>query len=170
MTRDQKIVGTGAAAGIASMALAMWLLSTLLPAPDGVETVADRLAYAARWLAFAALPLFAMVAAVGNARFATEAIDPTLGLEDARTKINGRVTDNTAQQLLLFAAGLLGLAASLGPETMGVIRAAAILFVFFRIAYWIGYRIHPLHRAFGFSSTVYLNLGLLLAAVWLAVD
>ena len=78
MTRDQKTVAAGAAAGIAAMALAMWLLSTFLPAPAGVEALADRLAYAARWLAFAALPLFAMVAAVGNARFASGAIDPTL--------------------------------------------------------------------------------------------
>lgn len=170
MTRDQKIVAAGALSGLASMALAMWLLSTLLPAPSGVETLADRLAYAARWLAFAALPLFAMVAAVGNARFASGAIDPTLGNEDKAMVVNGRVADNTTQQLLLFACGLLGLAASLAPEHMGVIRAAAIVFVLFRIVFWIGYRIHPLYRAPGFSSTAYLNLGLLLGAVWLAVD
>lgn len=170
MTRDQKIVATGAVSGIASMALAMWLLSTLLPPPSEVDTLADRLAYAARWLAFAALPLFAMVAAIGNARFASEAIDPTLGKDSRQTLINGRVADNTTQQLLLFACGLLGLAASLPPQWMGVIRAAAIVFVACRIAFWIGYRIHPLHRAFGFSSTAYLNLGLLLGAVWLAVD
>lgn len=168
MTRDQKIVATGAVSGIASMTLAMWLLSTLLPAPAGMETPADRLAYAARWLAFAALPLFAMVAAVGNARFLGEAIDPTRGAEDKAILVNGRVADNTTQQTLLFAAGLLGLAASLPPEWMGAIRAAAIWFVVARIAFWIGYRIHPLHRAFGFASTAYLNLGLLLGAVWLA--
>ncbi|MET1112855.1 MAG: MAPEG family protein [Allosphingosinicella sp.] len=169
MTRDQKIVAAGALSGLASMALAMWLFSTLLPAPAGVETLADRLAYAARWLAFAALPLFAMVAAVGNARFASGAIDPTLGNEDKAMIVNGRVADNTTQQLLLFACGLLGLAASLAPEHMGVIRAAAIVFVLFRIVFWIGYRLHPLYRAPGFSSTAYLNLGLLLGAVWLAV-
>lgn len=170
MTRDQKIVAAGAATGIASMALAMWLLSTRLPPPDGMEALADRLAYAARWLAFAALPLFAMVAAVGNARFLGEAIDPTLGTEDKTMIVNGRVADNTTQQLLLFAAGLFGLAASLPPGQMGVIRAAAIVSVAARIVFWIGYRIHPLYRAPGFSSTAYLNLGLLLAAVWLAVD
>lgn len=170
MSRDQKIVAAGAASGLASMAVAMWLLSTLVPPPAGLETLADRLAYAARWVAFAALPLFAMVAAVGNARFLGEAIDPTLGAEDRKTVVNGRVADNTTQQFLLFAAGLLGLAASLGPENMGVVRAAATVFVVCRIAFWIGYRIHPLHRAFGFASTAYLNLGLLVGAVWLAVD
>ena len=169
MTRDQKIVATGAVSGIASMLLGLWLLTTLLPAPAGVETVADRLAYAARWLAFAALPLFAMVAAVGNARFASAAIDPTRGAEDAKTIVNGRVADNTTQQLLLFAAGSLGLAASLPAEWMGVIRAAAIVFVAARIVFWIGYRIHPLYRAPGFAATAYLNLGLLGAALWLAL-
>jgi hypothetical protein len=168
MNRDQKIVAAGAVTGIVSMALAMWLLSTRLPPPAGVATLADRLAYAARWLAFAALPLFAMVAAVGNARFAGEAIDPTRGAEDRAMIVNGRVVDNTTQQFLLLAAGLLGLAASLEPAQMGVIRAAAIVFVAARIVFWIGYRIHPLYRAPGFSSTAYLNLGLLLAAVWLA--
>lgn len=170
MTRDQKIVAAGAAAGIASMALALWLLSTRLPPPAGVETLAGRLAYAARWLAVAALPLLAMVAAVGNARFLGDAIDPTLGAEDRAMIVNGRVADNTTQQFLLFTAGLLGLAASLPPGRMGVIRAAAIVFVAARIVFWIGYRIHPLYRAPGFSSTAYLNLGLLLAAVWLALD
>lgn len=170
MNRDQKIVAAGAVSGIVSMALAMWLLSTRLAPPVAMETVADRLAYAARWLAFAALPLFAMVAAVGNARFLGEAIDPTRGAEDKAMIVNGRVADNTTQQFLLFIAGSLGLAASLAPDQMGVIRAAAIVFVAARIVFWIGYRIHPLYRAPGFSSTAYLNLRLLLGAVWLAVD
>ena len=168
MTRDQKIVAIGAASGVVSMVLAMWLLSTrVLPPPAGMATLADRLGYALRWVAFAALPLFAMLAAVGNARFASAAIDPTRGAEDRKTIVNGRVTDNTTQQFLLFAAGALGLAASLSPGRMQVIAAAAIVFVVARIAFWIGYRIDPLYRAFGFSSTAYLNLGLLLGSLWL---
>lgn len=170
MNRDQKIVAIGAASGIAAMTLALWLLSARLPPPAGVETLAERLAFALRWLAFAALPLFAMIAAVGNRRFASEAIDPTRGAENRRTIVDGRVADNTTQQFLLFAAGSLGLAASLPPGQMGVVRAAAIAFVAARLAFWVGYRIQPLHRAFGFAATAYLNLGLLLAAVWLAAD
>lgn len=170
MTRDQKIVLAGAMSGIAAMALAMWLLSTrVLPPPAGMETLADRLGYALRWVAFAALPLFAMLAAVGNARFASAAIDPTRGAEDGTMIVNGRVADNTTQQFLLFAAGALGLAASLPPASMQVIAAAAIVFVVARLAFWIGYRIDPLYRAFGFSSTAYLNLGLLLGSLWLAL-
>jgi hypothetical protein len=170
MTREQKIVAAGAASGVVAMALAMWLLSTrVLPAPTGVETVGDRLGYALRWAAFAALPLFAMVAAIGNARALGPAIDPTLGAEDKAMIVNGRVLDNTLQQYVLFLVGTLALAASLAPWQMQIIAAAAIVFTTARIAFWIGYRIDPLYRAFGFSSTVYLNLGLLLAALWLAL-
>lgn len=168
MTRDQRIVLTGAASGIAAMALAMWLLSTrVLPPPAGVESVGDRLGYALRWMALAALPLFAMLAAVGNARFLSKAIDPTRGAEDGKMVVDGRVADNTLQQYVLFLAGSLALAVSLAPARMQVIAAAAIVFVVARLAFWIGYRIDPLYRAFGFSSTAYLNLGLLLAALWL---
>ena len=169
MTRDQKIVAAGAGSGIVAMLLAMWLLYHLLPAPAGVETLDGRLGYALRWAPLAALPLFAMLAAIGNARFSGAAIDPTLGLEDRKTVINGRVADNTLQQFALFLAGSLGLAASLPPQHMQIVGAAAIVFALCRVAFWIGYRIHPLYRAFGFSSTAYLNVGLLLAALWLAV-
>jgi hypothetical protein len=118
--------------------------------------------------AFAALPLSFMAAAVGNARFKSEAIDPTRAAEDAAMVVNGRVADNSVEQLLLFMTGSLGHAASISPESIRVVGAAAIVFVIARIAFWIGYRIHPLYRAFGFASTAYLNLGLLAGSVWLA--
>lgn len=168
MSRDQRIVLAGALAGIAGMLLSMGLLYSLLPVPE-LATLAERLAYALRWLAFAALPLLLMVAAVGNARFLSEAIDPTRGAEDRKILVNGRVADNTSQQFALFAAGSLGLAASLPADDMAVIAAAAIVFVAARLAFWVGYRIDPLYRAAGFAATAYLNLGLLAAALWLAL-
>jgi len=168
VTRDQKIVAAGAASGVAAMALAMWLLPDLLPEPSEAATLADRLGYALRWQALAAMPLFLMIAAIGNARALSKAIDPTLGAGDRTILINGRVADNTLQQFALFFAGSLALAASLPPERIRIVGAAAIVFVVARIAFWIGYRLHPLYRAFGFAATAYLNLGLLLAALWLA--
>jgi hypothetical protein len=36
-------------------------------------------------------------------------------------------------------------------------------------AAWIGYRIHPLYRAFGMAATGYLNVGLLAFALWKAL-
>ena len=168
MTRDQKIVATGAASGVAAMLLAVWLLYTLLPAPAGMQGQFDGVAYALHWLPFAALPLLAMIVSVGNARAMGPAIDPTLGNEDVKLRINIRVASNTLEQFVLFAAGSLGLAASIDPARVKVIGAAAIVFVAARIAFWIGYRIHPLYRAAGFAGTAYLNFGLIGAALWFA--
>jgi hypothetical protein len=164
VTRDQKVVVAGAASGVAAMLVAMWFLPGMLPAPADVGTLDARLAYALRWCGFAVLPLLGMIAAIGNARALGAAIDPTLGVEDKALLINGRVADNSLQQYVLFLAGALALAASLPAGQMRAIGAAAIVFVAARLLFWIGYRIDPLYRAFGFAATFYLNLGLLLAA------
>jgi hypothetical protein len=169
MTNDQKIVAVGAAGGIVAMLLSLWLLYNALPTPAGAETIADRLGYALKWNAVAALPLLVMLGAIGNARFLSEAIDPTLGKEDRRMVIDGRVADNTLQQFVLFLVASLALAAAIPAPQVKVIGAAAITFAVMRIAFWIGYRIKPVYRAFGFASTAYLNAGLLIAALWLSV-
>ena len=51
-----------------------------------------------------------------------------------------------------------------------MIPAVAITFVISRVVFWIGYRIHPLYRAPGFASTAYLNLGMIVATLWMWVD
>jgi hypothetical protein len=167
MTLDQKTVAVGALSGVAAMILLVWLLSTMIAAPQIDDTPGDRIAYAARWAVVAALPFFFMVAAVGNARFKSEAIDPTLGKESPRMIVDGRVADNTLQQLVLFLVGLLGLAVTLPIERMSIVAAVSITFVIARAVFWFGYRIKPVYRAPGFSSTAYLNLGMLFAALWL---
>jgi uncharacterized MAPEG superfamily protein len=168
MTREQKTVAAGALSGVAAMLLSTWLLYTLLPAPIGIRSQSEAVLYALRWLPLAALPLLATIVAVGNARALGPAIDPTLGNEDQAMRINIRVAGNTLEQFVLFAAGSLGLAASLDPLHVRVVGAAAIVFVAARIAFWVGYRIDPLYRAAGFAGTAYLNFGLIGAALWFA--
>ena len=46
-------------------------------------------------------------------------------------------------------------------------RRATITVVVMRIAFWIGYRIKPVYRAFGIASTSYVSLGMLTASLWL---
>ena len=167
MNRDQKTVATGALSGIAAMLLSTLLLYTVLPPTPEVRSHTDAVLYALRWLPLAALPLLAMIAAVGNARSTGPAIDPTLGNEDQAMRINIRAATNTLEQFVLFAAGSLGFAASIDPAQVRVVGAAAIVFVAARIAFWVGYRIHPLYRAAGFAATAYLNIGLIGAALWL---
>jgi len=167
MTQDQKTVAVGAASGILGMILLVWILSSVIAPPPIADTAADRLAYALRWAVVAALPFFFMVAAVGNARFNSEAIDPTRGKESQKMIVDGRVADNTLQQLVLFLVGMLALSVSLPIERLSIVAAVAITFVIVRIAFWIGYRINPVYRAFGFASTAYMNVGMLFASLWL---
>lgn len=168
MNRDQKKVAAGALSGIAAMLLSIWLLYASLPAPTGVRDQPDAVLYGLRWLPLAALPLAAMIVAVGNARSMGPAIDPTLGNEDRAMRINIRAANNTLEQFVLFAAGALGLAASIPVAHIQLVGAAAIVFVAARIAFWVGYRIHPLYRAAGFAGTAYLNFGLIGAALYFA--
>ncbi len=167
MTQDQKIVAIGAVSGVAAMLALVWFLSALIPPPVIADTPADRLSFALRWAVPGALLFFFMVAAVGNARFNSEAIDPTVGKEHPKMLVDGRVADNTLQQFVLFLVGMLGLALTLPLHRLGIIAAVSITFVVMRIAFWIGYRIKPVYRAFGFSSTAYMNLSMLVATLWM---
>ena len=167
MTKDQKTVAAGATSGIVGMVLLVWGLSSVIEPPRLADTPAERIAYALPWAVVAILPYFAMVVAVGNARFLSEAIDPTLGKESQSMIVNGRVADNTLQQFVLFLVGMLGLAVTLPIERLSIVAAVAITFVIARVIFWIGYRIKPVYRAPGFSSVAYMNLGMLLATLWL---
>ncbi len=83
MKREQKIVAIGAASGVACMALAVWLLTQLLPSPGGIDTMSDRIVYALRVNLVALVPFFVMLIAIGNSRFLSDAIDPTRRAETA---------------------------------------------------------------------------------------
>ena len=167
MTKDQKTVAIGAASGIIGMVLLVWLISNAIPEPIVKDAPGNRLAYAIRWSVVAVLPLFAMLVAVGNARFLSEAIDPTIGKESQKMVVDGRVADNTLQQFVCFLIGITALSVSVPIGWISVIPAVAITFVICRTVFWIGYRIHPLYRAPGFSSTAYMNLFMYIAVLWL---
>ena len=149
------------------MMLLLWGLSSVIAPPAIPDTAGSRLAYALHWATLPALVFFIMVAAVGNARFNSKAIDPTRGKESQKMVVDGRVADNTLQQLVLFLVGMLALSVSLPLARLSIIAGVSITFVIVRIAFWLGYRIKPVYRAFGFASTAYMNLGMLLASLWL---
>lgn len=162
MNADQKTVAIGAISGVACMAVAVACLYHLLPIPQIVSPVA----YTLQFEVFALLPLFASLAAVGNARFLSKAIDPTRHAEDRAMEINGRVADNTLQQTFVFVVSTLALSTFLTPQHITIIPAVVAVFVAARVLFWIGYRINPLYRAPGMAATSYLNLGIMLACLY----
>ena len=162
MRKEQKIVAIGAASGVAIMALSVWALTRALPAPVIVDILGERLSYALRANVVALVPFFVMLITVGNSRFLSEAIDPTRHAESRSMEIDGRVADNTLQQNLVFAVASLALSTIVPLQHLQVVWACAIVFVIARAVFWLGYRINPLYRAPGMSSTAYMNLGMIL--------
>jgi MAPEG family protein len=165
MRREQKIVAIGAASGVAGMALSVWALTQVLPAP-GIETMAERLSYALRINVVALIPFFVMLISIGNSRFLSDAIDPTLRAETPRQQIDGRVADNTLQQNFVFAVASLALSTLVDASHLQVLWSCAIVFMAARLLFWFGYRLHPLLRAPGMSATAYLNLGMILYVLY----
>ncbi len=161
MKAEQKVVAIGAVTGIVLMVLGVWGLSHVVPASSIMDNMANRLAYALAANILAILPFFVMMVTVGNKRFLSKAIDPTRHAEDASMEIDGRVTDNTLQQNFIFLVASLAASTVLPFTELHLIWACAIWFVIARVAFWIGYRMHPLLRAPGMSGTAYLNLAII---------
>jgi len=144
------------------MALGVWALTNVLPVPEIVDSLGERLAYALRANVVALLPLFIMIITVANSRFLSEAIDPTRQAESVSMQIDGRVVDNTLQQNFVFVIASLALSTIVPLQSLQVVWACAVVFVTARLVFWFGYRLNPLYRAPGMSATAYLNLGMIL--------
>jgi uncharacterized MAPEG superfamily protein len=168
MERARKLVAIGASTGVAFMVGALIGLSKLMPGLAFSADAGERLAFAVKWIALAAAPLFIVIITIGNARFKSEAIDPTARQEDRSMIIDGRVAANTLEQFALFSAAILAVAATSRGSQLSIVSSATIVFLIARAAFWIGYRINPLYRAAGFASTAYLNVILFGIAIWRA--
>ena len=166
MRAEQKIVAVGAVSGVVLMVVSVWVLTTSLPPPTIADTAAARLAYAFAANLFAVVPLVVMIVAVANQRFMSAAIDPTRHAESRAMEIDGRVADNTLQQNFVFVVASLTLSTLVPTSHLQVVWACAIVFVVARVAFWIGYRINPLYRAPGMSSTAYMNVGMIVCGLF----
>jgi MAPEG family len=161
MKSEQRVVAIGAASGVILMLASVWILTKTLPTPSIAGVLGERLAYALRANVFATLPLFVMLAAVGNSRFLSKAIDPTRHAESRSMEIDGRVVDNTLQQNFVFAIASLTLSTVVPSQHLQVVWACANIFVVARVGFWLGYRLNPLYRAPGMAATAYMNLGMI---------
>ena len=166
MIRKQLVVLAGGAAGFLAV-IVVWRHAAQLFARVAVpaDDTASRLAFTAHWLILPGLTLLAGIIAVGLQRaFAADAIDGTRTPVSRSLEISLRYNQNTLEQTLLAAIAWAALAPLLARDELVFIPMMAFLFAFGRIAFWIGYLLHPLARAFGMVLTV---LPTLWAYVWL---
>jgi hypothetical protein len=71
---------------------------------------------------------------------------------------------------VLAAIAWINLSMALPQERLVLIPAAAFLFGFGREAFWIGYLIYPMARAFGMVLTVLPTIAAYLWLVWRALN
>lgn len=157
VSRAQILVVFGATvAVIASILVFNWggaLPRAWLPP---VDSPISRIAGALRWLAVPGGCLLLAIGMVAARRFFTRAgIEGGVAPAGSALEIDLRVVTNTAEQVLLAAIGYLAFAVTAPLEQLGLIPAAAMAFAIGRVAFAVGYHVHPLARAFGFGLTFY---------------
>jgi uncharacterized MAPEG superfamily protein len=102
------------------------------------------------------------VEAVAHERLSSPAFDPLTGFETRRLRINQRYLQNTLEQIIVFAAGIFGLAAyCTNGSGMRVVLATTVVWIIMRFAFWIGYHRSAAMRGLG-APGVGLSLIILL--------
>jgi uncharacterized membrane protein YecN with MAPEG domain len=145
------ISGNLGAAIAYGVAYALW--------PAGTElTRSDRLFAAIELCAFPALIVLAMFYSCARMPDTTGAVNPLLGQESLRWKVNQRVLSNTVEQIAIFVPLLLALSLRVDAAHAKVIPIHVTLWVVARIAFAVGYRRSPALRAPGMAATSAINM------------
>jgi uncharacterized MAPEG superfamily protein len=136
-------------------AATVWFAAVfLIPPLRGPSDPVAKLEFAIKCTCIAVLFCFLTgIEAISHERLQSDGFDPLAKRDSQRLLINIRYLQNTLEQLVLFVAGLLGLAlyASDG-KAMAVLTAATVVWVLARIAFWIGYQFGPQNRLFGLNG------------------
>jgi hypothetical protein len=133
-----------------------------LPSDD----FASRLAFAVRWMLLPGVCLLVGVIVAARRGFFPDAIVGRRTPASRSLEINLRYNHNTIEQAVLACVGWAGLAISLPIAGLFLIPAMASLFAVGRAAFWVGYLIHPMGRAFGMVLTVLPTIGSYAWLVW----
>jgi hypothetical protein len=133
-----------------------------LPSDD----LAGRLTFAVRWMLLPGVCLLLGVVVAARRGFFSDAIDGTRTPASRSLEINLRYNQNTVEQTVLACIAWAGLATSLPAESLVLIPAMAMLFAVGRGAFWVGYLIHPMGRAFGMVLTVVPTLASYAWLLW----
>lgn len=155
----------GVCGAVAAMLGWQALVPHLPPDPAG-SSMAVRLGQGCAALLPGAAALALMVLAQMGLRAATGAIDPLAGRESRLLLVNQRAIANTVEQFAIFAPSLLALSAGVSGPRMAEVNALGVVFAAARVAFWLGYLVAPVGRAFGMAATLAATLSTLGAAAW----
>jgi MAPEG family protein len=171
--RQQRRTGSLVILASAVIAATIWLAIRFLAPPlPPMMLASDRLAFAFKWWALAVLFCFATgIDAVAHERLQSPGFDPLAGYETRRLRVNLRYLQNTLEQLIMFTAGLFGLALySRGGDGMRAVEATAVVWILFRFAFWIGYHRSAAMRSIGAPSIALSLIVLIYVAAHISYD
>ena len=127
-----------------------------IPVPKEPLDMTTNLAYTLRCLFPLALVQFFFIARVGNIRFSSRAANPLSGNEHL-VQLQKNISNNTLEQLVMFAMGILSLSTLLATQQeLRFVPILCSLFVVGRVLFAIGYSIQPRYRSTGMSMNIYL--------------
>jgi len=150
--RRQRSAGMRYIAVAAPVAILVWLaIDYLMPPLAGMESLGGRMVFALKCCCVAVLfSLVLGVEAVAHERLSSPAFDPLAGFETRRLRVNKCYLQNTLEQIVVFAAGLFGLAAYCpGGSAMRAVVATTAVWILGRWAFWIGYQHSAAMRGLG---------------------
>jgi hypothetical protein len=148
----QRRAGMTAIAAAMPAALLLWLaIAHFLPPLGGMDSLGSKMLFTLKCCCLAVLfCLVTGVEAVAHERLSSPAFDPLSGFETRRLRVNQRYLQNTLEQILVFAAGLFGLAAySQDGAAMRAVLATTVVWILARFAFWIGYHRSAALRGLG---------------------
>jgi hypothetical protein len=148
----QRRAGMTAIAAAMPVALLLWLaIAYLVPPLTGMDSLGGRMVFTLKCSCLAVLfCLVTGVEAVAHERLSSPAFDPLSGFETRRLRVNQRYLQNTLEQILVFVAGLFGLAVySPDGSAMRTVLATTVVWILARFAFWIGYHQSAAMRGLG---------------------
>jgi hypothetical protein len=148
----QRRAGMTAIAAAMPAAFLLWLaIAHFLPPLGGMDSLGSKMLFTLKCCCLAVLfCLVTGVEAVAHERLSSPAFDPLSGFETRRLRVNQRYLQNTLEQILVFAAGLFGLAAySQDGAAMRAVLATTVVWILARFAFWIGYHRSAALRGLG---------------------
>ena len=165
--RAQRRAGIGWIVAGGLVAAALWFaIDRLTPPLAGLESLGERMLLALKCVCLAVLfCLVAGVEAVAHERLVSPAFDPLAGFETRRLRVNQRYLQNTLEQIVIFAAGLFGLAVYCADgRAMRAVVASTAVWILARFAFWIGYHRSAAGRGLGMAGMVVGMIQLLYVA------
>ncbi|RUS83535.1 hypothetical protein EGW08_008714 [Elysia chlorotica] len=141
-----------ASVGLAAVTAALYYYVPI-PVPP-LPTLGQRVLYTLRLQTPSFLILMASILDVSLTRLFTPALNPISGNAEHYVLFQNRFLRNHVEQMLLNVPGQLVLATFIKEEHMKVIPILVLLFVFGRVAFYVGYRISYMKRTVGYMSSM----------------